>query len=322
MIQLPDFKEKQIVFVRTGKDADISDLKFKNDNIAFYKDGKLLNQVSVHKVFALFIQGEATFTSVLIDKLLGFGVSVFLMKRNFMVYAELCAVAEGNYLLRSHQYAFNDEVAFARQLIKNKCFNQLELLKVYCPVLFKEKSKLRQFKDLEKKIDEAVDLETLLGIEGSFSKLYFASLYKKIGWYRRMPRTKVDIPNLLLDMGYSLLFNFVDALLNLHGFDTYKGIYHQLFFQRKSLTCDIMEPFRCLIDRALLKAYNLKQVDEKDFKLEKGHYVLAYKNSRKYLKIFLEVLMENKEDIFSYVKAFYFCVLNKKQDYPFYKMKC
>jgi|WetSurMetagenome_2_1015567.scaffolds.fasta_scaffold55136_3 CRISP-associated protein Cas1 len=322
MIQLPDFKEKQIVFVRVGRDADLHELKFKNENLAFYKDGVLVNQVSCHKLFALFIQGEGTFTSVLLDKLLSFGVSVFFMKRNFRVYAEVGAMAEGNYLLRNNQYHFEDNLGFAKKLIKNKCFNQLSLLKKTVPDLFKSKSKLQQYKDIEIKIDGAKDLSELLGFEGSMSKFYFSNYFKSIAWYRRMPRSKVDINNLLLDLGYTFLFNFVDALLSLHGFDTYKGIYHQLFFQRKSLTCDVMEPFRCLIDRALLKAYNLKQVDEKDFRLFKGRYVLEYDKSRKYLKLFLDTLMENKEDIFRYVKGFYFCVLNDTRDYPFFKIKC
>jgi len=322
MIQLPDFNQKQVVFVRLGRDADLNGLKFKNDNVAFYKDDVLVNQVSCHKLFALFIQGEGTFTSILLDKLLSFGISVFFMKRNFKVYAAVGAVAAGNYLLRNNQYHFKDSLGFAKYLIKNKVFNQLTLLKKAAPDLFKSKSKLQYYKDLENKIDDAKDLSELRGFEGSVSKFYFSNYFKGIGWYKRMPRSKVDINNLLLDLGYNLLFNFVDALLNLHGFDTYKGIYHQLFFQRKSLTCDIMEPFRCIIDKALIKAYNLKQVDDKDFQLVKGRYVFKYDNGRKYLKLFLEALMENKEDIFKYVKGFYFCVLNNMYNYPFYKIQC
>ena len=58
-------------------------------------------------------------------------------------------------------------------------------------------------------------------------------------------------------------FNCMDSLLRLYGFDTYKGFYHKLFFQRKSLACDVMEPFRCVIDKQILKAFNLGQIDEK-----------------------------------------------------------
>lgn len=72
-----------------------------------------------------------------------------------------------------------------------------------------------------------------------------------------MPRTRADIPNLLMDIGYTFIYNFVEANLNLYGFDIYKGFYHQLFFERKSLVCDLVEPFRCLIDKQIRKMYNL-----------------------------------------------------------------
>jgi len=81
----------------------------------------------------------------------------------------------------------------------------------------------------------------------------------------RYPRTKIDKNNLLLDMGYTFLFHFIETLLCLYGFDLYEGFYHKRFYQRKSLVCDVQEPFRCIIDEALKKAYNLGRISEKDF---------------------------------------------------------
>src|SRR5690606_28795435 len=120
------------------------------------------------------------------------------------------------------------------------------------------------------------------------------------------PRAKSDELNVLMDIGYTLLFNFMDAILRLYGFDVYKGFYHKLFFQRKSLACDIVEPFRCLIDASLLKMHNLKQLDRKDFKLSKGKVFLPYNKQGKYLRLFSDTIMDNKEDIFDYVRTFYY----------------
>ena len=75
---------------------------------------------------------------------------------------------------------------------------------------------------------------TLLGVEGNYSKYFFKTYLVPAGWRRRAPRTKEDIPNLLMDIGYTYLFNFIDSLLRLHGFDTYKGYYHKLFFDDKA----------------------------------------------------------------------------------------
>lgn len=321
MLQLPDFIQKQVVIIDSRNGDSINNLKFKNENIVLTRDGTIINQVSIHKLMAVLIIGEATITSVLIKKLKQFGISVYLLHNNLEEYASICAEAEGNYLLRHNQYHFADDLSFAKNLVKNKVYNQLVLLQEECPEALEEKSRLASYKKLAKKIDAVNSMDQLLGIEGSIGKKYFQAYFKELHWYKRMPRSKVDIPNVLLDIGYNLLFNFVDSLLRLHGFDTYKGIYHQLFFQRKSLSCDIMEPFRVLIDRALIKALHLGQIDQKDFKISKGQYFLKVDQNRKYIRIFLDVLMVSKEEIFSYVKAFYFCMLNQKQDYPFFKLK-
>ena len=321
MLQLPDFIQKQIVIIDPRGGTTINDLKFKNENLVLCRDGKVFNQVSIHKIFAIFIVGEMTITSVLIKKVKKCGISIFLLNNNFEEYAAICAQAEGNYLLRHHQYHFSDDLNFSKNLVKNKCYNQSILLKEQFPELFKNASRLQYHKETAIKIDQTVSMDQLLGIEGNVSKSYFGKYFHDIGWYKRMPRAKVDMVNVLLDMGYNMLFNFIDSLLRLHGFDTYKGIYHQLFFQRKSLSCDIMEPFRVLIDRALMKAFHLGQLNERDFNISKGQYFLKIDQVRKYVRIFLEVLMDSKEDIFVYVKEFYFCILNKKQEYPFFKLK-
>lgn len=102
-----------------------------------------------------------------------------------------------------------------------------------------------------------------------------------------MPRTRNDIPNLLLDIGYTMVYNIIEAHCNLYGFDIYKGVYHTAFYERKSLVCDLVEPFRCLIDRQLRKSYNLGQIDEKDFVFKQGEYSILMDKRVKYLKILL-----------------------------------
>lgn len=321
MLQLPDFMEKQILIIHPKNGVSVSDLKFKNENVVLSKEGQIVNQVSIHKLMAIFIVGEMTLTSFLLRKARKHGISLFFLNHNFEQFAEVCSVAEGNYLLRHNQYHFKNELEFSKHIVTNKCFNQIELLHSACPEFFNEKSKKDFYNDLMTKIESADSLNTLLGLEGTMSKNYFGAYFKPMGWYKRMPRSKIDPVNLLLDIGYTMLFNLIDSLLRLHGFDTYKGIYHQLFFQRKSLSCDIMEPFRPLIDHALLKAFNLKQFDDDDFDVSKGKYALKITEGRKYVKIFLDALMDSKEDIFVYIKQFYFCILNEKNDYPFYKLK-
>jgi len=319
MISAPDFREKQLLFIQSEREAE-NRIKFNNDNIVFLKNNEVVNQLSCHKILAVFIAGDISITNVLIDKCIKYGVSLFLLKNNLALSAAVVAEAEGNYLLRGKQYNMTEkyELSLAKSIVKNKTSNQIALLRL-------GKKGDKNLEETEKetavKVKRANGCQELLGIEGNATKNFFQIYFKDIGWRRRMPRTKFDPYNVLLDIGYTFLFNYIDALLRLHGFDTYKGFYHKLFFQRKSLTCDIIEPFRCIIDRQLLKSFNLKQINEKDFKIISGRYVLQYEKSQKYAEIFLGAIMDFKEEIFAYIKDFYRCIMNEKENYPVFNIK-
>lgn len=318
MLSLPDFKEKQILFARAEWGTRAS-LRFQNDNIVFSKDGAVVNRASCHKVFAVFVAGDIMITSRLLQKAAAHAVSIFFMRNNFEVAAPFVAAADGNYLLRMKQYALSsaDELVMARAIIRNKARNQLCLLRERGA----NDKNIKYWEDAIARIGEAQDGEQLLGMEGELSRRFFSGYFHELEWRRRMPRVKPDVPNFLLDMGYTYLFNMMDALLRLHGFDTYKGVYHKLFFQRKSLACDLEEPFRCIIDRALVKAYHLKQVNEKDFTVVDRKVALPFDKQSKYTGIFLQAIMDRKEDLFAYVHGFYRHVMDRDNEFPIFSIQ-
>lgn len=316
MLTLPDFLEKKIIFIsHVGNDPH--DLKFYNSNIRLYRHKKFVNQISCHLVFCIFIIGETTLTTKLIREAKRYGISIFFLNRSFNFYASINAQAEGNYQLRQIQYQMSPEKIFdiAKNIVKNKIINQTSLISHYC-------SDIKIDNSIYQKIEQAESIKNLLGLEGNFASQYFKLVFKKLNWYRRSPQTKEDIPNFLLDIGYTFLFNYLDALLCLFGFDTYKGFYHQLFFERKSLSCDLMEPLRPIIDRQLIKAYNLKQIKEKDFIFYKGKYSLKKDDglNKKYTKIFALTLTDNREKIYKYISLFYYHLMNPKK-YPNFGFK-
>lgn len=310
-MSLPDFIEKQILFIE-AKYGVANSLQFQNDNILYKKDYKNTNRISCFKVFAIFIIGDFTITSVLIKKCRKYGISLFLLGNNFECYATMSAGLESNFILRDKQYKKENELGMAKILVKNKVVNQFLLLK--------EKGFQMNFNDkvgeLNRKILTIKDEKELLGIEGNYSREFFREYLRPMGWIRRAPRTKFDSNNVLLDIGYTFMFNFIDSLLRLYGFDTYKGFYHKLFFQRKSLSCDVMEPFRCIIDRQLLKSYNLRQINQDDFEFKNGKYVLSFEKQRKYVTIFAQAVMDDKEKIFNYVRDFYRFFVVEGKEFP------
>ncbi len=313
MIQAPDFRERQIFFLDAIKLPDC-ELSLRNENIFIKSEGKTKDKIPVNKLITIFVIGEMTITSKLIQKISKAGASLYFLKRNFETYASTGAYAEGNYLLRQRQYALGkeNELKISKGIVRNKLRNSLSLLRGAGIEEIAKKKRMKYKQVMTVKIDATDNIASLRGLEGVISKDYFETYFAKINWYRRMPRSKVDENNILLDMGYNFLFHFVDSILRVYGFDTYKGIYHQLYFQRKSLACDMMEPFRCIIDKALVKMHTLEQFDKKDFGCRQGQYYLSYKNSGKYAKIFLEEILRYKMDIYNYVRDHYYLILNKE----------
>ena len=74
---------------------------------------------------------------------------------------------------------------------------------------------------------------------------------------------------------------------------------------RKSLVCDIVEPFRVIIDHEIKKAINLKQIKEDDFTIINGQSKLKWSESSRYIQILAKPIISEKESIFEYIQSFY-----------------
>lgn len=313
MIQAPDFREKQIFFL-DAVGIPSCRLSLRNENIFIKTEGKTKDKIPINKLIAIFIVGDMTITSKLLQKISRSGASVHFLKRNFETYASMGSYAEGNYLLRQKQYklSLKQSLKISQNIVLNKLKNSVTLLRGAKIKNISSTTRMRYKKIMRDKIKNVNNIASLRGVEGIISKDYFNAYFAQIDWYRRIPRGKVDENNILLDMGYNFLFHFIDSILRVYGFDTYKGIYHQLFFQRKSLACDIMEPFRCIIDKALIKMYTLNQFNKEDFSQRNNQYYLSYKHSGKYAQIFLKEILRYKMDIYNYVRNYYYLILNNE----------
>lgn len=317
MLTLSDFREKRILIVNAEYGHN-NLLQLNNSNICFVRDGTAINKMSCHNILAVFIVGDMSITTNLLKKLTLQGISVFFLNHNLKTTATAMAEAEGNYLLRQKQYITTKELVMATSIVENKIDNQETVLKHYEKLYHSN-----VFIHARNMLENVKDNQQLLGIEGSVGKEYFQTLFEKEGWNRRAPQTKEDIINLLLDIGYTYLFNYCDALLRLFGFDTYKGYYHQLFFQRKSLVCDVMEPMRPIIDYQLLKSFHLKQIKEKDFVFQNGRFAFkdGFKTSKVYSSIFLQAINDRREEIYAYILDFYhYSMDDAKYKFPYFKI--
>ena len=265
MLSFPDFDKKRIVVVFT---IDGQKFAIKNDNLVV-KDAedKVILQDTCYRILSLWIVGNCSITSVLLKKSKNRGFPIFHLSSNFRIIGNWNSATEGNFLLRYKQYQHSNK-AIAKYLVTNKITNQLALLKQIRKKDELDKLAIEQLESYLPKIQAFTEWKEVLGIEGIASKVFFAAYFKDLDWKGRQPRAKMNALNVLMDIGYTFLFYWIENMLSLYGFDLYKGVYHQNFYQRKSLVCDLIEPFRCIIDKQLRKAYHLGQIKEEDFLVE------------------------------------------------------
>lgn len=280
---------------------------------------KTLTKLPFQKILALFIIGHIRITTPLIEKCRKFGVSLVVMKPSLRPVFFWADSAEANFLLRKRQYEYQKEdLSIARVIVNNKIRNQMKALfdtrrKDECTE--QARTVLQGCMDA---INNMNDYNTLMGLEGVAAKSFFAAFYQDFSWHQRRPRTKCDSLNATLDIGYTILFNYMECFLRMFGFDLYVGVYHRMWFKRKSLVCDIMEPFRPIIDKAVRAAWNRKQFSEKDFQIQKGEYRLRHENNSTYCRVFFDALIPYKNDVFKYVQSYYRCFMGRKsvKTYP------
>lgn len=90
---------------------------------------------------------------------------------------------------------------------------------------------------------------------------------------------------------------------------------------RKSLVCDLVEPFRCLIDKQVRKAIHLEQCKAEDFLVDNGRYSLKWKCNAKYVGFLMVPILKYKVEIFLYVRDYYRAFMKGKasEDFPVFE---
>lgn len=283
---------------------------------------KAITKLPFPKILSLMIIGHTTVTTALIEHCNKHGIPMVVMKPNFRPVFYFGNMAEANFLLRKKQFEHHKGILpIAQILIYNKMFNQLKLLE---KTREKNNSTLKAktlIKNSFKSIDTVSDFRELMGLEGKVAKLFFQSYFEFANWQQRQPRVKQDTINATLDIGYTMLFNYIECMTRLFGFDPYMGVYHQLWFRRKSLVCDLMEPFRCIIEHQIRKSLKYGTFKPSNFEKRKNAYYLKPEFNQVYTKVFFEAIISHKSGIYKYIQQYYRCFMGRKSvtNYPTFR---
>ena len=151
---------------------------------------------------------------------------------------------QSNWLIKDKDYLW-------MRIVKNKITNQSFLLK---------KIKSKDANLIFNYIDE-VGIGDKTNREGHSAKVYFNALFGK-GFIRGAD----DNINSALNYGYAILLSTVSKEIINNGYLTQLGIHHKNEFNPYNLSCDLMEPFRIIIDAFIY--YNKSRELDTNYKLD------------------------------------------------------
>lgn len=139
-----------------------------------------------------------------------------------------------------NQIAWGNDIKKAvwTEIVSEKIRNQMRLLEVYNKP---ESTLLSQY------INE-LEFGDATNREGHAAKVYFNSLFGK-----DFSRSTDCVINASLNYGYSIILSSFTREIAINGYITQLGLFHDNMFNPFNLASDLMEPFRVLVDRCVLK---------------------------------------------------------------------
>ncbi len=154
-------------------------------------------------------------------------------------------------------YMTDKRIEIARVIVKSKIFNQANLLRYMAKSRREDwlRDEAIRLDEIALSADKARGPDELIQVEAHAARLYWqtvAQLLPKEYGFTGRKQEGVDPFNLMLNYGYGILKYFVEKRLLIYGFDPYAGFLHSDKSGKPSLTLDVMEPFRPIVDKALI----------------------------------------------------------------------
>jgi len=249
------------------------------------------------------LMGRVEISPALMGYALAKGIDVHLLSLDGRYKGKLSSPASGNVFLRLEQYNRFGNAQFrletGRAVVLAKVGNYTRFLRKKATVqyaLFRQR-----LNNLRRSIRKADSLNTLRGLEGSFSALYFrhlpAMLCEDFGFKKRIKHPPTDPLNILLSLSYSAVFANLYAWVESSGLDPYIGFFHDPGYGHPALVSDILEEFRApLAEQHVFYLVNNRLITTQHFYYEDK----VCRISKEGLGIFFNALRERISARFQY----------------------
>jgi group II intron reverse transcriptase/maturase/CRISPR-associated endonuclease Cas1 len=272
--------EEQGLHIVLAGDAQI--LTTDNHNLVIKKEDIITQKVSWELIHSVTLIGLHSMTLPAQHQALAHKIPVHLADRSGRYLGALTSFqpAQNSYKNWFIQLQISDRPDFclniAKEIVQSRIHNQRTSLikrKGHKQTL---KSTLEQLKKLYFKVQGVEKLSSLNGLEGTATRLYLQAhnlfLPEWAQFEKRTRRPPTDPFNVLLSLGYTILYSHVDSILQSAGFLTWKGLYHQQSAAHAALASDLMESYRHIVERYAVYVINHGQIKEEDFKQEEQPY--------------------------------------------------
>ncbi len=239
--------------------------------------------------------GNVHLTASLLAKLGELDIAVLVLQGLQQKPTMLLPSFRKDALRRQVQYFLSKESKFCLSLMKNiigaKINAQLNNLEQLINQHWRDKSLLQKISSYRDQIHISLkgimNLEALLGLEGSAATFYFRNLIPfipaSLSFKGRNKRPPKDPFNVVLSLGYTLLHQEWVREIYLMGLDPYIGFFHQPAFGRESLASDLLEPLRPHYDLWALSLFKERILRNEDFSYkEEGCFMGKAGRSRFY----------------------------------------
>ena len=230
-------------------------LSYKNDYLIIRSE--TLQMIHLSEINLIIIEnGMVSITSYLINELINNKIKLIFCDEKHNPAGEVMpyygSFNTSKKILKQTQWKEERKELVWQQIIKNKIHNQAMILK---NLKIENYEKLLEF-------EKQVLLGDKTNREGHAAKVYFNLLFGK-----DFIRGASNNINSNLDYGYSIILSTMNKEIVSKGYITPLGINHKSEFNQFNLACDLMEPFRPLIDKIVYENCNLELNKNQKYKL-------------------------------------------------------
>jgi len=288
---LPSLGIERVLYV----DEQGAYLRKDGSRLAVTKDGQTLASIPLAHVDQLVLAGNVNLSTPLLKHLLRYDVEVVLLNAYGKYEGRFTPELSKNSVLRLRQYERSRDELFRVQVAKGMVAGKVHNMRAFLMRGNRSRgsaeleTSIQRLTALVPSVERAVNLETLLGLEGAASHAYFQGFAALLGkdvafdFQKRTRRPPKDPVNALLSLGYTLLCTDCITAAQVAGLDPYVGFYHIPIHGRPALALDLMEEFRVVVvDSVVLALINKGSIRPDDFEEKYGGWFLTERGREKF----------------------------------------